>query len=435
METAIESLQVLVVEDSATQALLLKESLENHQLQVWVAGDGMDALEQMRQHPPNVVITDIAMPRMNGFDFCTRVRSEAKYSHIPVILLTSLTDPMDVIKGIACGADSFLTKPCDITFLLSTIKDVVKNKQAVDVSSNAGVGQKLAFFFNGNHHVLHIDHVQITNLLLSTYLNAVQKNGELEASYHKLNSAYEEIKKKNDQLQGLNEQKNRFLGMAAHDLRNPLGVIMGYCTLLKTRLADTKVDDKFFTMLDKIYSSSGFMLKLINDLLDVAVIEAGTVSLHLSEVSMVELIQETLTLFSSLAQKKDIVLNFKPNPGVPKIQCDANKVVQVLNNLISNAVKFSRPGAIVEVGLENTRTDVTFSVTDFGIGIRPEAQKTLFQPFAQTGSIGTAGEKSTGLGLSIAQKIVQEHNGKIWFTSEVGKGTKFFVTLPINPRK
>src|SRR5690606_29359807 len=130
-------------------------------------------------------------------------------ANIPVILLTSLTDPMDVIKGIACGADSFLTKPCDITFLLSTIKDVVKNKKAVEVGS---ASQKLAFFFNGNHHVLHIDHVQITNLLLSTYLNAVQKNSELEESYHKLNSAYEEIKKKNDQLQSLNEQKNRFLG-------------------------------------------------------------------------------------------------------------------------------------------------------------------------------------------------------------------------------
>lgn len=433
MGTALESYEVLVVEDSATQALLLKESLENHHMQVRVAVDGVDALEQMHQRLPQVIVTDIAMPRMDGFEFCRQVRAESKFASVPVILLTSLTDPMDVIKGIGCGADSFLTKPCDTTFLLNTIRDVIKNKKVFEGASS---GQRLAFFFNGNHHVLQIDHVQITNLLLSTYLNAVQKNAELEDSYYKLNSAYEEIKKKNDQLQGLNEQKNRFLGMAAHDLRNPLGVIMGYCTLLKTRLADSSsVDEKFFTMIDKIYSSSSFMLKLINELLDVAVIEAGTVQLHLSDVNLTELIQENINLFTGLAQKKDIILNFKAIGMIPKVQCDTNKIVQVLSNLVSNAIKFSRPGGTIDVTLEASKAEATFTVTDYGTGIRPEAQKNIFQPFSQQGSIGTAGEKSTGLGLSIAHKIVQEHNGRIWFTSEPGKGTTFHVSLPLNLKK
>ncbi len=426
MNTAAVDIQdVLLVEDSPTQALLLKESLESHHMKVRVANDGVEALEQMRQTLPQVVISDIAMPRMNGFDFCTHVRAEPEFASIPVILLTGLTDPMDVIKGIACGADSFLTKPCELNFLLSTIHDVVSNKQ---VRKERAPGQALAFFYNGKHHVLHIDQVQITNLLLSTYLNAIQKNAELEQSLSKLNQVYEEIKKKNDELKRLNDQKNQFLGMAAHDLRNPLGVVIGCCNLLKTRL-ENNIDEKSSRMLDKINTSSSFMLGLINDLLDVSVIESGTVSLHLDDVSLNDLIQDNLVFLKSLAEKKNIQLNFKSKNVVPKISCDPNKISQVLNNLITNAIKFSRPGGIVDVTLESSSTEITITVSDFGTGISQDAQQLLFMPFTQ-GRMGTAGEKSTGLGLSIVQKIVSKHNGKIWLDSKVGKGTKFFVSLP-----
>ncbi len=335
---ATESLEVLIVEDSPTQALLLKNALEGQQLTVRVAIDGIDALEQLRSHPPKVIISDIAMPRMNGFDLCNQVRADPDLANIPVILLTGLTDPMDVIKSIACGADSFLTKPCELNFLLSTVRDVVANKQTREEHAP---GQRLAFFFNGKHHVLHIDQVQITNLLLSTYLNAIQKNNELEQSYHKLNEVYEEIKKKNDALNALNDQKNQFLGMAAHDLRNPLGVIIGYCNLLKSKL-EASIDEKSLRMLDKINASSTFMLRLINDLLDVSVIEAGTVRLHLAEVNLAELIQDNLILLRSTAENKNIQLTFQNKTGVSKVHCDSNKIAQVLSNLVTNAIKFSR---------------------------------------------------------------------------------------------
>lgn len=422
--TALDTTEVLVVEDSRTQAMLLKESLENHNLQVRVAYDGVDGLEQMHQRTPHVVISDIAMPRMNGFDFCSLVRSEPAFADVPVILLTGLHDPMDVVKGIACGADSFLTKPYEINFLLSTIRDAVTNRQVRDP---VPTGQPLAFYFNGKHHSLHIDQVQITNLLLSTYLNAIQKNTELENSLNKLNQVYEDIKKKNDELNAANDQKNQVLGMAAHDLRNPLGVIMGYCNLLRTRL-EHNPDPKALVMLDKINASSAFMLGLINDMLDISIIETGTVSLHLAEVNLADLIQENLVFLSGLADKKSVHVVFKPKNVVPKMWCDPNKIAQVLNNLVTNAIKFSRPGSTVEVAIESTGTEITFTVSDSGTGITPEALKTLFHPPAKTGE-----KTATGLGLSIAQKIVSKHNGKMWAESKVGEGAKFFVSLPRIP--
>lgn len=423
--TTTETLNVLIVEDSPTQAMLLKQALEEHQHNVTVAQDGVEALDELAKALPHVVISDIAMPRMNGFDFCQKVRADAKYRDIPIILLTSLTDPMDVIKGIACGADSFLTKPCEINFLMSTMHDVAQNKQT---QTQKVTGQPLAFFYNGKYHSLQIDQVQITNLLLSTYLNAIQKNNELELSYRQLTDVNTEMLKKNEELSRLNNQKNQFLGMAAHDLRNPLGVIIGYSQLLKQKLEGT-VEDKSLQMIEKINVSAAFMLRLINDLLDVSVIESGKVSLHLADVNLPDLIQDNLSFLMSIAEKKQIKLVFNNKHRKVKVLCDPNKIAQVINNLVTNAVKFSKNASVVEVDLETTPTEVIVAVKDHGMGMSPETQAQLFQPFSK-GSIGTAGEKSTGLGLAIVQKIVKEHKGKIWIESKLGEGSSVYFSLP-----
>lgn len=424
-ETLLDKLDVLIVEDSPTQATALKKSLETHQLRVRVAEDGIVGLEEVERAKPDVVISDIVMPRLDGFDFCRRIKTDPNLRNIPVILLTGLTDPMDVIKGISCGADSFLTKPCDIEFLLSTIHGVLENNQML---ARRIEGAPIAFFFNGQHHLLQIDQVQITNLLLSTYLNAIQKNSELEKSLDTVHAAYEEIKKKNEELRTLNDQKNQFLGMAAHDLRNPLGVIIGYSGMLKSKF-ETTLDENSLKMIDKISHSGSFMLRLINDLLDISVIESGKVTLRLAKVDLRELIDDNIALLSNIAEKKGVKLLCIRRPGDMKLTCDPNKISQVLTNLVSNSVKFSKTGSVVEIVLVPSKTEITLSIKDSGIGMSAEMQKSLFQPFTK-GSMGTSGEKSTGLGLAIVHKIVVEHRGKIWCESELGKGTTFFISLP-----
>jgi signal transduction histidine kinase len=172
------------------------------------------------------------------------------------------------------------------------------------------------------------------------------------------------------------------------------------------------------------------MLKLINDLLDVAKIEAGRLDLELATGNLCGLIEENLTMNQMLAEKKSIRLDFAAECGLPLFRFDRGKVEQVLNNLISNALKFSAPGTAVTVQASHVNDSVVVSVRDHGQGIPAEELDKLFKPFGKTTVCSTAGEKSTGLGLAICRKIVEGHGGRIWAESELGKGSNFSFSLP-----
>ena len=172
------------------------------------------------------------------------------------------------------------------------------------------------------------------------------------------------------------------------------------------------------------------MLKLINDLLDVAKIESGRLDLELATGDLCGQIEENLTMNRMLAEKKGIRLDFAPECGVPLFRFDPGKIEQVLNNLISNAIKFSAPGTAVTVQASRVNDSVVVSVRDHGQGIPAEELDKLFKPFGKTTVRSTAGEKSTGLGLAICRKIVEGHGGRIWAESEVGKGSTFSFSLP-----
>lgn len=426
MDSTLEGLNILYVEDSPTQAIMLKEALEKNRLNVQLAKDGLEGLQILNDgNRPQVVISDIEMPRMNGYDLCKSIKTDPNYKDISVILLTNLTDVLDVIKGIECGADSFLTKPCETTLLLTTIKNAVKNRKIENTVSKG----KLEFFFDGRNHALEVDQVQITKLLLSTYSNAIQKNQELEEAYRKLNKIHEELEKNNRTLRKLNEQKNQFLGMAAHDLRNPLTVISGFASYLLNMSKENFDENRTKQMMKHILDSSNFMLKIIDDLLDISVIESGTLSLNLASTDLEELIQKNMILFESLAQKKNIKVVFNSVP-TPKVNCDSNKILQVINNLFTNATKFSKPNDVITITKTPLDKEVIISIKDLGVGMSEEMLKNLFQPFTKAKTLGTAGEKGSGLGLAIVHKIVTEHGGKIWVESETNKGTTFYIALP-----
>lgn len=415
MNNQLQGLKVLIVEDSPTQSMLLKDALERSGLVANVAKDGLEGVKKLSEVNPEVVICDIEMPSMNGYEFCKHAKSDEKFKHIPIILLTSLKEPEEVINGIEAGADSFLTKPIQTPFLLSRIHDLLESKRVRKEK------EELAVFLNNKKYSLSAHQNQITDLLLSTYLNAVEKNSELETAYRSLNLKNEELKK-------LNELKNQFLGMAAHDLRNPLGVIKSYSDLLQQTLDN--LDSKHLKMLQRIESSSAFMLELINNLLDYSVIESGTVTLHLADVDLHTLLQENIALMKNLAEQKQIVFELKIENQIPNIIGDYNKLAQVFNNLIANAIKFSHNGSSIVISLKQENNEVIIAVKDSGVGIPEEIKKNLFTPFTK-GAKGTAGEKTTGLGLAIAKKIVAEHKGKIWVESTEGKGSIFYVSLPI----
>ena len=234
------------------------------------------------------------------------------------------------------------------------------------------------------------------------------------------------LAKKNAELENLNQLKNQFLGMAAHDLRNPLGIIMGYSQFLSDEVPPEQA-----ALANIIHASSQFMLRLIDDLLDVSAIESGQVRLDLQPIDLLTLVKRNLTLNQLLADRKRIALKWRAPDTLPSLLADAGKLEQVLNNLISNAIKFSYPQSTVEVSVTVEGERVVLAVHDHGPGIPAAEFDRLFKPFSRTSVKSTAGEHSTGLGLTITRRLALAHGGDLWVESAVGQGSTFFVALPI----
>jgi two-component system OmpR family sensor kinase len=252
----------------------------------------------------------------------------------------------------------------------------------------------------------------------------------LAALNSELADAQRELARCNAELDAAVREKNQLLGMAAHDLRNPLGVIVGVAELLSEELAASLTEDNR-ELLSGLIRSAEYMLALINDLLDYSKVEAGRLELQLAPVDLASLLRQNVAFNAILAGKKGINLRFQiAGAPPPLINLDSRRVQQVINNLISNALKFSHSGTTVTVTMRASAAEVTVEVADQGQGIASDELGKLFKPFSSTRTRSTAGEKDTGLGLAIAHRIVQAHGGGIRVESEPGRGTTFFVTLP-----
>ncbi|ETR72425.1 MAG: Response regulator receiver sensor signal transduction histidine kinase [Candidatus Magnetoglobus multicellularis str. Araruama] len=215
-----------------------------------------------------------------------------------------------------------------------------------------------------------------------------------------------ELEQKNVELAQLNEQKNYFLGMAAHDLRNPMGAIFNSSELLIEEDLGP-LNDEQKEMIASIKQSSEFMLNLVNDFLDIAHIESGKLTLKKEDVDLLNLLKANVHFNHNFAVKKGISLDFHYSQTeiFPTISLDASKFQQVMNNLISNAIKYTYSGGAVQVKLEKKDNHIHIEVQDNGQGIPEDEIKNLFAPFQRTSVESTAGEKSTGLGLVIVKKL------------------------------
>ncbi len=425
---AEQSVEILIVEDSLTQAIRLQYILEDNGFHVVMAHNGLEALEALSKHKPTLIISDIVMPEMDGYELCRQVKTNENLMDIPIILLTTLSDLQDVVRALESGADNFVTKPYTAEFLLSRIQHILIN-QEIRKSSKISTGVEI--FFANKKYFFSSEPTQMVDLLLSTFENAVQKNLELEKVNRQLLSMQRELAHKNRELKKLNDQKDQFLGIAAHDLRNPLGNISMTSEVLVGG-TEGQLDEEMRELLSVIQSSSNFMLALVNDLLDISAIESGKLNLNLETIDLVPLVQHNVSLNKSLAEQKQIRLVFRRDDDAAyKMRVDPAKIEQVLNNLITNAIKFSYPESVIEVAMQTKGPDVLILVKDTGQGIPTHEIDNIFEPFKRTSVKSTAGEKSTGLGLAIVRKIVAGHQGEIRVDSEVGQGTTFSFTLPL----
>ena len=237
------------------------------------------------------------------------------------------------------------------------------------------------------------------------------------------------------ELQVLNDKKNEFLGFAAHDLRNPLGLISGWTGLAVRNLeTGTQPVSRVVADLERVLKVADQMNQIVAELLDISAIESGKLRLEPRPQDLRAILEECEQLYAHLAAKKGIELGLEPGPPLPPIAADHRRVVEVMANLLSNAVKYTHPGGCVRIRCEPQSGEAVTHVEDTGQGLTPEDLAVVFKRFGKLSAKPTAGEPSTGLGLAIAKKIVELHGGRIWVTSERGKGSTFSFSLPVATR-
>jgi signal transduction histidine kinase len=379
--------QILIVDDVPENLQVLGSMLQRKGYDVNVASSGMDALALIAKQKPDLILLDVAMPQMDGFQVCEKLKSEDDTRDIPIMFLTAHSDKERIVRGFQVGGVDYITKPFHAAELLARVR---------------------------------------THLELKT--------------------SKELVLRRNDELQVLNDDKNELFGIVAHDLKNPLNGIKGIAEVLLKDV--TLTGEQIREFYENIFESSQKMFALIENLLNVNAIERGAIQMTIQPTAVAGMVAHLVNQYRSRAEAKNITLHLS-NDELAVAECDELSLVQILDNLISNAVKYSPLGKNVyvrvtrsssETGADSqaannqttteARSFIRFEVQDEGPGLTDDDKSKLFGKFAKLSAQPTGKEHSTGLGLSIVKKLVESMNGRVWCESEAGKGATFIVELP-----
>ena len=385
--------KILIVEDNPSDRELLTGILNNmdKRFEVRSVGSYGEAKEDIRKVVPDLVLLDIYLPDKDGFHFLKEFRENGNHD-IPVLLVSAFANEKDKFKGLELGATDFINKPIVAEDMKARVAVQLRLKKVMD-----------------------------------------DQNWACRKTNEGIKILYKELEKKNEALKKIDQLKSDFVSTISHELRTPLTVIKeGIDIVLDGTDGDINTDQK--DHLDIAKRNVDRLARLIDSVLDYQKLQAGRIEFQMQPQDMNHLILETGAGFIQMAQKKGLEITTQLAKGLPLINCDRDKVVQVISNFLNNAIKFSEKGRIT-IKTETSGNIIRVAVQDEGPGIKEEDFSKLFQSFSQLLAGGARRTGGSGLGLAISKNIIEAHQGKIGVESTFGKGSTFYFILPIKERR
>lgn len=371
MEINPSEYKILIVDDVMSNVLLLKVLLTNEKFAIATASNGRQALEQVEKENPDLVLLDVMMPDMSGFEVAQHLKSNPNTADIPIIFLTALNSTADIVKGVQVGANDFISKP-----------------------------------FNKEELIIRVTH-QIS-----------------------LVAAKRLILSKTEEPQRTIAGRDKLYSVIAHDLRSPMGSIKMVLNMLILNLPSEKIGAEMYELLTMANQTTEDVFSLLDNLLKWTKSQIGKLNVVYQDVDLVEVTDGVIEIFSMVASLKKIRIH-EMKPEKMMVNADIDMLKTVVRNLLSNAIKFSKENSEVLVKMEEVDGMAVVSVQDYGCGISEEGQKKLLHTDTHFSTFGTNNEEGSGLGLLLCKDFVVKNGGKLWFTSKEGEGSIFSFSIPV----
>ena len=362
--------KILIVDDVVSNVLLLKILLTNEKFQVCTASNGKMCIEMAKSEHPDLILLDVMMPDLNGFDTAVILKKDPETLDIPIIFLTALNNPNDLVKGFQVGANDFLTKP-----------------------------------FNKEELVMRVMH-QI-----------------------QLVAAKRIIVKQNEELKRTISNRDKMYSVIAHDLRSPMASIRMVLNLAVNVVSPETVGEEIYGLLDKANRESEETHDLLDNLLKWTKSQTGRLNVVYQDVDLDDIVPGVVDIFMIIAEMKKIDLKYLPAVEKLTVHADNDMIKTIIRNFLSNAIKFTPEGKSIEVFYQREGDFARVSVRDHGVGIDPERVSTIFHTGETT--YGTGGEEGSGLGLQLCQDFARKNGGDAHVESTLGEGSTFSFTVPL----
>lgn len=362
--------KILIVDDVVSNVLLLKILLSNEKFQVCTANNGLQCIEMTKKEHPDLILLDVMMPDMNGFDTAVVLKKDETTKDIPIIFLTALNTPQDLVHGFQVGASDFLTKP-----------------------------------FNKEELVMRV--TQQISLVAAKRI----------------------IEKQNAELRATLNNRDKMYSVIAHDLRSPMASIRMVLNLVVASTSKETVGEELYNLLDQANRESEEVHDLLDNLLKWTKSQTGRLNVVKQELDLHDIIPGVVEIFEAIAQTKNIKLDLQPSQEELKVEADNDMLKTVVRNFLSNAIKFSPADSSIEIIMGREGDFAKVSVRDHGVGIAQDRIGSIFHKGETT--YGTGGEEGSGLGLQLCQDFARKNGGDCIVESAEGQGSTFSVLIPL----